>query len=404
MLIEIEKIVIKDRIRKDFGDIQELADDIRTNGLINPPVITPDTYELITGERRIRAMKLLGYKQVEVRPMAVKDAEHQLNLEISENEARKDFSKAERIDYARRLERIESLKAEKRMKAGKADPRLNLDEGKRTDEVVAHKLGIGGKDTYRKEKFISDNRSFLTADDFADWDEGRLSTNKAFKKIKAEKELLEDKVKELELSNQNLRNYEKLTNIIPELEELVNTGIVTKDTAFAMMKNLSKKEQKEFIESIPTNKKYTQEQMDEEIQKYKNRISELIQQKTKTETVEVQVDKPETLTKIRDLEEKLKKKTKENEKISLTLIEKEKMINQAIGASTNYQLTSHCSELTLKMLNFVKEMSQYDYMAESFNEIPIATRIEYEKCIKSVKKWADRILGTIKQEKEIIDM
>ena len=39
-----------------------------------------------------------------------------------------------------------------------------------------------------------------------------------------------------------------------------------------------------------------------------------------------------------------------------------------------------------------------------FNEIPIATRIEYEKCIKSVKKWADRILETINQEKEIIDL
>lgn len=46
--------------------------------------------------------------------MAVKDAEHQLNLEISENEARKDFSKAERIDYARKLERIESLKAKEK--------------------------------------------------------------------------------------------------------------------------------------------------------------------------------------------------------------------------------------------------------------------------------------------------
>ena len=48
MLIDIEKIVIKDRIRKDFGDIQELADDIQANGLINPPVITPGTYELRT--------------------------------------------------------------------------------------------------------------------------------------------------------------------------------------------------------------------------------------------------------------------------------------------------------------------------------------------------------------------
>lgn len=198
MLIEIEKIKIKDRIRKDFGNIQELADDIKENGLINPPVITPDTYELITGERRIRAMKLLGYEQIEVRPMAVKDAEHQLNLEISENEARKDFSKAERIDYARRLERIESLKAEKRMKAGKHNPCQISDKGKRTDEFVSEKLGIGSRDTYRKEKYIVENKETLTPKDFSEWDEGKLSTNKVFNKIKIEKEKLEKENKILE--------------------------------------------------------------------------------------------------------------------------------------------------------------------------------------------------------------
>ena len=80
------------------------------------------------------------------------------------------FSKAERIDYARRLERIESLKAEKRMKSGKSDPSLNSDKGKRTDEIVSHKLGIGGKDTYRKEKYIVENQNSLSPDDFADWD------------------------------------------------------------------------------------------------------------------------------------------------------------------------------------------------------------------------------------------
>lgn len=206
------------------------------------------------------------------------------------------------------------------------------------------------------------------------------------------------------MSVDTLQNYKMLADMIPELEDLLDTGIVTKTTALAMMRNLSEQEQKEFIESIPTDKKYTQKQMDEKIQKYKNRISELIQQGTKTEIVTKEVDTPETLNKIKDLEEKLDKKTKENEIMSSTLIEKEKMINEAIGSSTNYQLTSHCSEITLKMLNFVKEMAKYDYMAESFNEIPIATRIEYEKCIKSVKKWADRILATINEEKNIIEM
>lgn len=94
--------------------------------------------------------------------LPIKDAEHQLNLEISENETRKDFSKAERIDYARRLERIESLKAEKRMKAGKADPSQNSDEGQRTDDTIAQKLGIGSRDTYRKEKYIVDHKESLS--------------------------------------------------------------------------------------------------------------------------------------------------------------------------------------------------------------------------------------------------
>lgn len=196
MLIEIEKIKIKDRIRKDFGNIQELADDIKDNGLINPPVITPDTYELITGERRIRAMKLLGYKQIEVRPMAVKDAEHQLNLEISENEARKDFSKAERIDYTRRLERIESLKAKERQatSTGGFNPQLMETfpqaENGAVRDIVASKLSIGSGKQFEKEKYIVESQSLLTLEDFSNWDEGKLSTNKAFQKIKKRKRII----------------------------------------------------------------------------------------------------------------------------------------------------------------------------------------------------------------------
>ena len=39
MLVNLEQIKVTNRIRKDFGDIQELADDIKENGLINPPVV-----------------------------------------------------------------------------------------------------------------------------------------------------------------------------------------------------------------------------------------------------------------------------------------------------------------------------------------------------------------------------
>lgn len=124
MLVDIDKIRIEDRIRKDLGDISELAKDIEQNGLINPPTVTPDLV-LIAGERRLAACKLLGWQQIEVKVMEVRDYEHQLRLEISENENRKDFTLAERLDWARRLEQVERLKAKERMK----NPRKNFSGG-----------------------------------------------------------------------------------------------------------------------------------------------------------------------------------------------------------------------------------------------------------------------------------
>lgn len=190
MLISIDKIKVSDRIRKDYGDIEDLAQDIKENGLINPPVVTPD-FELIAGERRLRAMKHLGYQQVEVRVMQVKDYEHMLKLEINENENRKDFTRLERLEYARRLERIERVKAKKRMGQGSQ----NSDELGRTDDAVASKLGIGSRDTYRKEKYIAEHADKETLDA---WDKGDISTHKAYTEIKKAKEEAEQRAKELE--------------------------------------------------------------------------------------------------------------------------------------------------------------------------------------------------------------
>lgn len=222
MLIEIEKIKVKDRIRKDFGDMQELADDIKENGLINPPVITPDTYELIAGERRLRAMKLLGYQQIEVRPMSVKDAEHQLNLEISENETRKDFSKKERIEYAKRLRVIEELKAKGRMSDGGKGSQISVNL--RTDDIVSEKLGCGSRDTLRKEEYIVENQSTLSPTDFADWDEGKLSSNKAFLKIKSQLQEKDNVIAGYELklktasSEQENKHRQQLQNLEAQIE------------------------------------------------------------------------------------------------------------------------------------------------------------------------------------------
>ncbi|WP_243343873.1 ParB N-terminal domain-containing protein [Anaerococcus sp. AGMB09787] len=218
MLIDIDKIKVNDRIRKDLGDLSELAEDIEKNGLINPPVVTPD-YELIAGERRLEAMRQLGYKQVEVRTFVPDDAEHKLMIEISENEERKEFTKTERIDYARQLERIERVKASQREKAGVAiDPSQNSDGG-RTDDIVAEKLGIGSRDTYRKEKYIADNADPETLEQ---WNKEEISTHKAYKRVKE----LERELEEKEKANR------KLTEQISQMEnqvEVIEKEVIPED-------------------------------------------------------------------------------------------------------------------------------------------------------------------------------
>lgn len=239
MMIDINRIIVRNRIRKDFGDLNELADDIRQNGLINPPVVNRD-FELLAGERRLRACKSLGWSQIEVRMMDTRDAEHELNVEISENENRKEFSKAERVDYMKRLLAIEQVKASERQNLG-----LKSDEGARADDVTASQFGVS-RDTLRKEISIVDHKDALTPEDFADWDEGKLSTNKAFQKLqeslitsRREIKFYKDRIKRLEHERDSNAAYNelmakytkkcnealKLQDQIAELQEVTQEGL-----------------------------------------------------------------------------------------------------------------------------------------------------------------------------------
>lgn len=197
MLIDINKVTVGKRIRKDYGDITSLADDIEDRGLINPPVVTPD-YELIAGERRLKAMKKLDYRQIEVRVMFVEDYEHQLKIEISENEERKAFTYSERMDYAKQLERIEAKKAKDRKTSKlKQNKDTVTDQGPErkgeTRDIVGKASGFGSGRTYARAKYIYENADEETIKEV---DEGKKSIRKAHDELRAkEKQNEANKVK-----------------------------------------------------------------------------------------------------------------------------------------------------------------------------------------------------------------
>lgn len=93
------------RTRMDEAALQELADSIRTHGLMQPVVVRPvgpGAWEIVAGERRTRAARLAGLTEVAVVVRDVPD-EQALALALIENIQREDLNPLEEAQAVRRL-------------------------------------------------------------------------------------------------------------------------------------------------------------------------------------------------------------------------------------------------------------------------------------------------------------
>jgi ParB family transcriptional regulator, chromosome partitioning protein len=112
--------------RKVFNEetLQELAASIREHGILQPLVVVPlpdGTYQLIVGERRLRASKLAGLQKVPVVIRDYMEEQHKLEVALIENIQRHN------------LDPIEEALAYKQL----------VDQYKMTQEEVAKKVGKG---------------------------------------------------------------------------------------------------------------------------------------------------------------------------------------------------------------------------------------------------------------------
>ncbi|MEK7558264.1 MAG: ParB/RepB/Spo0J family partition protein [Patescibacteria group bacterium] len=115
--IEVEKISpnpYQPRREFDIEKLKELADSIRQYGILQPLVVSRREvekeegglavlYELIAGERRLRASKIAGLAQVPVLIRVGDDSKTKLELAIIENLQREDLNP---VDRARAFERL----------------------------------------------------------------------------------------------------------------------------------------------------------------------------------------------------------------------------------------------------------------------------------------------------------
>jgi ParB family chromosome partitioning protein len=114
--------------RKEFIDdkLNELAESIKIHGIIQPLLVREmgDKFQLIAGERRLRAAKLVGLTQV---PVVVKEMTDQAMMEVAlvENLQREDLNPIEEADaYQRLIDEFQLTQDEIAKKVGKSRPAI----------------------------------------------------------------------------------------------------------------------------------------------------------------------------------------------------------------------------------------------------------------------------------------
>ena len=69
--MQINKIKINKRFRKDLGELESLKKSIQEIGLLQP-IVVDEQNNLIAGYRRLSAFKELGKKEIDVKIIKIK--------------------------------------------------------------------------------------------------------------------------------------------------------------------------------------------------------------------------------------------------------------------------------------------------------------------------------------------
>lgn len=162
--IAVSDITVGKRIRKEHGEINELAESIETLGLLNPITVMESgngEFYLIAGYRRLCAVKYLNRTSIAATVLPEMNDGDNFLMEISENEIRKNYTLAERLEYANRLREIESMKARQRMSVyGRKGASTGNSTG-RVRDIVAKMTGFSSGKTLERAIYIAENRPDL---------------------------------------------------------------------------------------------------------------------------------------------------------------------------------------------------------------------------------------------------
>lgn len=376
--MKINELIPHPRNTEFFDDMSgekwtEFLESIKTSGVIEPIVITQDKI-IVSGHQRVRACKELGLTEI-LADVRVYDSD-------------KKHTKDDKI-----LKDLLETNIRQRGNIGGSAKKVGL-RIKELERIYGIQQGNN-----QHSRILNNSESLKTQPQLA---------------------------KELGISVDTLNNYKKLTEMIPELEELVNTGIVSTTAALAIIKSLSKEEQEKFILSLDTTKKLTQKQVQEYINKNKelqselkeknNNVSNLSQQvsslkkelTTKSQIIKTVEVIPKDYEKVKqDLENSQKdyqyldaeyqKRIKELEELRKQIqIQKEQEPSEDFQKKIKDNAIYFCS----RVAEFIEKMGGYVWLTDYINDLPQYEKKSYLSAINAIVVWSQVLSENIKNKKE----
>ena len=193
----------------------EFLKSVETSGIIQPVVITQDNV-VVSGHQRLRACKELGIAEIPVVQKTYADEDAVLKDLLETNIRQRGVDNSNPVKLGRCIKELERLYG----------IRNGGNRGNQYTELPEPQNAVVPKSQ-------------------------------------------EDLAKELKMSTDKLQRYKKLAELIPELEDFVETGMITPTTALALSRQLSADDQRKLLESLDKETKYSTSKLQPYIDKIK---------------------------------------------------------------------------------------------------------------------------------------
>lgn len=333
-----------------FDDIdgdawKEFLGSIKTSGVIEPIVVTSEKV-IVSGHQRVRACKVLGIDEVEAEVKIYDSEDEVLKQLIETNIRQRGIGNANPVKFGRCLRELDRIYGVFRGNHSDENPN-NL--GSKTQEQIAKEIGI---------------------------------------------------------STETYRQYEKLSQSIPEIQSLVETGKVTKTVALSIMKQLSEDEQKQLAEEISkTDGRVSARQ----VEFYKNRIKTLTDENEElkqkpAEVKEVRVEVPpedyETIKAMKASYEKENKmlmaaKTKDGDEIKKLKKRIADLESRADVTELQKKLETEAGYFAIRTYDYIQKNGGYVWITERLNNLQGDSRKQFIGAVYAIDAFAKQMIENI---------